>query len=260
MRSNEKLELLPASLVSPSKRWMIVSAILGAYLFFDQFVFTSSVKSSRDCLISFGAYKGHIYTTTETIAKPKCLLESKWMRVQQHQVRFPGMKSAISDWLWIDYHDRINVLVEAPATGTGQRQFMVFEQTKYALEGRQSLAIIGGIIEPGEDPKTAAAREVQEEMGVECQKMHFLGRYRTDVNRGIGWVNSFLAVHCSKSNRSVNEKENTDVIGVSDVERQDLKRMSLTELKMAARKGEFLEVQWSNTVALALLHDELAGK
>jgi 8-oxo-dGTP pyrophosphatase MutT (NUDIX family) len=166
------------------------------------------------------------------------------------------MEKPISDWLWIDYHDRINVLVEAPSQGTEQREFMVFHQSKYALEGRQSLAIIGGIIEPGEDPKAAAAREVQEEMGVECKHMHFLGRFRTDVNRGIGWVNSFVAVRCNKSKTTVDVKENNNVIGDTDVERQDLKRLTLAELKKAAQSGDFLEVQWSNTVSLALLHEE----
>ena len=58
------------------------------------------------------------------------------------------------------------------------------------------LAIIGGIIEPGEDPKVAAVREVKEEMGIECRDLIPLGRYRTDVNRGMGWVNSFVAVNC----------------------------------------------------------------
>jgi hypothetical protein len=49
------------------------------------------------------------------------------------------------------------------------------------------------------------------------------------------------------------------VVGTADVERQDLKTMSLTEFREAAREGAFVEVQWSNTVALALLYPELAS-
>jgi NUDIX domain len=76
---------------------------------------------------------------------------------------------------------RINVLVEAPPTNEQtERQFFIFEQTKYALEGRMSKAVIGGIIEPGENAEHAARREVQEEMGLVCKEMKFLGRYRTD--------------------------------------------------------------------------------
>lgn len=210
-------------------------------------------------MVSFGAYKGHVYTTKETVGKPKCWLESKWMRIQQHQVQFPGQSSLIPDWLWIDYHDRINVLVEAPSSQDDERQFYIFEQSKYALEGRISKAIIGGIIEPGEQPEIAAQREVEEEMHLKCEEMHFLGRFRTDVNRGMGWVNSFLAAHCQPVTKNKSPDEEGDQVGTADVERQDLKKLSLTELREAVRKAEFVEVQWSNTVALALVHPELAN-
>ena len=189
------------------------------------------------------------------------------MRVQQHQVLFSGQSSPVLDWLWIDYHDRINVLVEAPSlTSSADRElyFYVFQQSKYALEGRLSMAILGGIIEPGERPQDAAAREVEEEMSVICDEMHPLGRFRTDVNRGRGWVHSFLATRCRSSGKvkelTGKAVESKDVqVGDADVERQDLIKVSLRELRDATRNGDFMEVQWSNTVALALMHPDLAG-
>lgn len=180
------------------------------------------------------------------------------MRIQQHQVKLTDGANVINDWLWIDYHDRINVLVEAPNSSGTTPSFWVFEQTKYALEGRSSKAIIGGIIEPHEVPEHAAEREVREEMGVECANFYFLGRFRTDVNRGMGWVNSYLAADCKKAKKKLPEEGTSEEeVGETDVERQDLKTLSLEELKEASQKGEFLEVQWSNTVALALLHTSL---
>ena len=131
----------------------------------------------------------------------------------------------------------------------------MFEQTKYALEGRQSLAIVGGIIEPGEEPEQAARREVQEEMKQDCQEFHFLGRYRTDVNRGGGWTNTYLATHCSKTNKELEHQDGE--VGVADTERQDLRRINLHELRQSVLDGKFLEIQWSATVALAVLHPEL---
>lgn len=245
-----------------SRRWMLVSMGL-LLLLLIQYV---SMTPRGDCLVSFGTYKGHQYTTKETTGS-KCLVESKWMRVQQHQVQFSGQSSTISDWLWIDYHDRINVLVEAPSMASNsnnnnndERQFYVFDQSKYALEGRTSMAIIGGIIEPGESPERAAAREVEEEMHVTCNQMHWLGRFRTDVNRGMGWVNSYLATQCQPAKRSKGGEDGEDQVGTADVERQDLRRISLAELIANVRNGDFVEVQWSNTVALALLHPELVSK
>ena len=161
----------------------------------------------------------------------------------------------VNDWLFIDYHDRINVLVEDPNSTSNEPNFLVFKQTKYSLENRESLAIVGGIIEPGEAALQAAKREVEEEMnGIQCNNIIELGRYRTDVNRGIGWVNSFLFRDCSKKAKPAAETNSKDEVGEHDVERQDLMSLPLSQLKQRAMNGEFLEVQWSLTVSLALLH------
>jgi ADP-ribose pyrophosphatase YjhB (NUDIX family) len=217
-------------------------------------------SSDPTCQISLGHYIGPVYHSppSGTIGEPKCLLDSKWMQVNLHTVRFPGTDTVFDDWMWIDYHDRINVVVEDETHFGEERRFLVFEQTKYALDGRSSLAIVGGIIEPSEDAETAARREVYEEMdGLSCENFHFLGRYRTDVNRGMGWLNSFLATKCSRESKSNINHSLTDEIGAADTEKQKLKSITLTELNEAARKGKFLEVQWTATVAQALLHPEL---
>lgn len=240
---------------------IIVMIILSFGLY--QIMSTSSLlsRNNHNCLVWFGEYKGLKYKSPgQTIGDGKCLVESKWMQVSQHKVRLdPDQKDTIDDWLFINYHDRINVLVEDPSPNSNERHFFIFEQSKYALEGRQSLAIIGGIIEPGEDPISAAKREVYEEMnGMVCTKYTFLGRYRTDVNRGMGWVNGFLASHCQRREGGYvapsSEEDPHNQIGAMDAERQDLKSISLSELRRQTMKGSFLEVQWSNTVSLALLH------
>jgi len=249
--------------------------------------FSSSLLSSQTtkCQIDLGQYKGPIYNSPEsgTVGPPNCLLSSKWMQVSLHTVQFPGSTDQFDDWMWIDYHDRINVVVEDESSSSSssisgneeeERRFLVFEQTKYALEGRTSLAIIGGIIEPGEQPEHAARREVYEEMdGLECQQFHFLGRYRTDVNRGMGWLNSFLATNCSRKRTTTStdshkkilvaageEQQQEEEVGAADSEKQKLKSISLSEFRQAAHDGRFLEVQWTTTVAQALLHPELAGE
>jgi ADP-ribose pyrophosphatase len=199
------------------------------------------------------------YKSKATVGNPKCLIESKFLKVQQHNVRVnERIDEVIEDWIWIDYHDRINVLIEAPQSIKGKEpQFLVLEQTKYALEDRTSLAIVGGIIEPGEQPKDAALREVLEETGNKCDRLDFLGRYRTDVNRGMGWTNTFIASMCKQSTNTALHA--IDEIGKSDTEKQDFITMSLSQLREAVIAGKFLEIQWSATVALALLHYENSG-
>ena len=245
---------------------------------------TSLHQSSTGCLITIGdsKYKGTQYTTEATLGTPKCLVESKFMKVQQHRVQqlvggtTPTTPDVvIEDWLWIDYHDRINVLIEAPPPTTttadatkrknnninsdDEPHFIILQQTKYALEGKTSLAIVGGIIEPGETPDHAAQREVWEETGHTCDQYYFLGRYRTDVNRGMGWTNTYLATSCTRQpqqhqqQHAPNVINDNEVVGKADTEQQTLMTMSLTEVRNAVMAGKFLEIQWSAAVALAML-------
>ena len=245
---------------STSRWWKYTSIGLVVVLLIAP-LFRRNARNSGHCTFSFGRYRGHEYKHESTVGTPICLVESRWMRIQQHAVRVGS--SIIDDWLWIDYHDRINVLVEDETQPGEERRFLVFEQSKYALEGRLSMALVGGIIEPGEDAEVAARREVAEEMrGMHCEEFHSLGRFRTDVNRGMGWVNSFLATRCSRSTKKKHSRPhdsgaNSEEVGAADTERQDTKSVTLRELREAAISGKFLEVQWSNTVALALLHPEL---
>jgi hypothetical protein len=97
-----------------------------------------------ECEINIGKYRGPIYHSVEsgTIGEPKCLLTSKWISVSLHTVKFPGSDTTMDDWVWIDYHDRINVLVEDQTKEGEERKFLVFSQSKYALEGRTSLVSI----------------------------------------------------------------------------------------------------------------------
>ena len=208
-------------------------------------------KEGSNCVVTFGTYQGPEYRSPDTVGTPQCLVENKFMKVQQHQVRQESVGSIIPDWLWIDYHDTVNVLVEAPGQ-TGH--FQIFEQTKYGLEGRQSSAVVGGICEVGETPETTARREVQEEMGVLCKSFRFLGRFRTDVNRGAGWNSSFLATDCTNVAAKATASDDGEQIGHLDTERQDLRIVSLDDLRQRLREGNFIEVKWSLTVALALLH------
>ncbi|KAL7554882.1 hypothetical protein ACHAWF_018428 [Thalassiosira exigua] len=153
------------------------------------------------CVVSYGGYEGSVRPRRPDTLDDACLVESPWMRVARHAVRLPGGKGVVDDWLWIDYHDRINALVEAPqdapadegearaspSSRTSGERFLILSQEKYALDG-PSLAVVGGIVEPGEDATDAARREVREELSVSCEDWKAMGKFRTDVTRGMGWV------------------------------------------------------------------------
>ena len=178
-------------LTQPHLALLALILLSAAYWIYSQL--SPLTPSTNKCLVSHGAYAGAIYTKPGETTSNKCLVQSSWMRLAQHTVQLPNSNGkVIDDWLWIDYHDRINVLVEAPSSVQStpdEKEFIILSQTKYALTAT-SLAIVGGIIEPSEESQFAAQREVKEELGVSCKEWKALGKFRTDVNRGMGWVST----------------------------------------------------------------------
>ena len=74
-------------------------------------------------------------------------------------------------------------------------------------------------------------------------------------------VHPYLATDCKYitsniTNKDDNNKQLTEgeEVGKHDTEKQSIEIMKLSDVKKAAMDGRFVEVQWSNTVALALLH------
>lgn len=96
----------------------------------------------------------------------------------------------------------------------------------------------------GESADAAASREVLEETGMECKNMKFLGNFRTDANRGFGYLYAFLGQECQKSSKTAES---------DDLEVQTPTYLDVKELRNEVVKGSFKEVKWTATIGLALL-------
>ncbi len=171
----------------------------------------------------------------KTLARRTILNHSKFLVVEEHTVELPDGR-IIEDWPWVISPDYINVTAV-----TEEGLFLCFRQTKYSVEGT-SLAVVGGYLEPGEDPLEAAKRELREETGYEATGWLALGRYPVDGNRGAGVAYPFLAT----SARRVAE------IDADDLEEQELLLLSRAEMEAALDAGEFKSLPWAAAVALAL--------
>eukprot|EP01006_Ploeotia_vitrea_P051737 TRINITY_DN67601_c3_g10_i1.p1 TRINITY_DN67601_c3_g10~~TRINITY_DN67601_c3_g10_i1.p1 ORF type:complete len:231 (+),score=21.72 TRINITY_DN67601_c3_g10_i1:2-694(+) len=211
----------------------VVCALLGIFVLY--------VSLSADNLQSH--WPGGQWRTNQTV-DTATIFENKWLQLERHWVRTDDSSQVIPDWMWINYRDQVNVLVQKDDL------FWVFQQRKYGLPSAGSLAVIGGFIENGETDIQAAHRELLEEMQLQTTKMVFLGKFRTDVNRGMGWVSCFLAVNCTKS---ATHKYS------DDLEKQQVRKLTKSELHNALMSADFLEVKWSNTIAMSLLWLEQNG-
>ncbi len=163
----------------------------------------------------------------------------KFLTVQYHQVEWPNGK-VIDDWAWVVTPDYVNIVTE-----TEDGRLLCFRQIKYALE-KPSLAVVGGYMEPGEDPLMAAQRELREESGYEAPEWVDLGTYPVDANRGMGSGHFFLA----RGARFVAKTES------DDLEEQEPLLLTRQEVRDALVRGEFRVMAWAAAAALALLRLE----
>jgi ADP-ribose pyrophosphatase len=172
----------------------------------------------------------------KTRSRRTILDHGKFLVVEDHTVELPDGR-IIPDWPWIITPDYVNV-----AAVTGDGRFLCFRQTKYGVDGL-SLAPVGGYLEPGENPLTAAQRELREETGYAATDWLDLGHYRVDGNRGAGTGYLFLA----RGAQRVGE------IDADDLEEQELLLLSRSEVETALAAGEFKVLGWTTVMALALL-------
>lgn len=161
--------------------------------------------------------------------------DSPWLTVEHHTVELPDGR-LLHDWPWVMTPSYINVVAV-----TEEGRFLCFHQVKYGIEGI-TLSIVGGYIEPGEEPLAAAQRELREETGYESPDWVSLGSYLVDPNRGVATGHLFLA----RQARFVTPR-NAD-----DLEEQELLLLSQQEVEAALDRGKIKIMAWAAAIAFAL--------
>ena len=200
-----------------------------------------SPHAGEGCYHAAGRYTGVQWHKENQTVRSRTIVETPFARVQMHTVRSEDGQTTVDDWMWVDERDHVNVLVRRK----GSKLFSVFRQSKYGIHG-SSLAPVGGFINEGESALAAAQRELNEELGLHADDAywHKLGSYRVMVNRGGGTLHSFFVDQAEPVERRAHS---------DDAEKQQHLQLSEHELLEAVLAGQFQEVKWTTTVALALL-------
>jgi ADP-ribose pyrophosphatase len=171
----------------------------------------------------------------KTLSRKIVYHQSLWLVVEHHTVELPDGRT-IPDWPWIITPDYINVVVLTEAG-----QYLCFRQQKYGVP-EPMLALVGGYIQPGEDPIAAAQRELREETGYISDDWVELGHFLVDPNRGVATGYLYLARNAHK----------VTSIDSDDLEEQETLLISRLELEQALTQGEFKILAWAAAVAFAL--------
>ncbi len=174
----------------------------------------------------------------KTLSRRILLEHSEYLTVEGHDVQLPDGE-VLKDWPWVIIPDAAIVLAK-----NSSGDYLCFRQTKYAIEGT-SLAPVGGMISPGENPLQSAKRELLEETGYESEEWIELGSFAVDPNRGVGKVNLFLALNAQRVTSPDSD----------DLEDQILLQLSREELTSALFSGEFKVLSWTAGISMALMYE-----
>jgi ADP-ribose pyrophosphatase len=119
----------------------------------------------------------------------------------------------VHDFYVIEAPDWINVV---PLTDDGR--VVLIEQYRHGT-GEVSLEIPGGMVDAGESPADAAARELLEETGYEAGEVTLLGKTRPNPAIQDNWIHTFLARGLKYRHEPLNAGTEQTVVRLVPVER-----------------------------------------
>ncbi len=129
--------------------------------------------------------------------------------------------------------DWVNII---PITKTNE--VVLIEQFRHGI-GEITLEIPGGLVDDGEDAKTAATRELTEETGYTTNETIYLGKSRPNPAIQDNWVYHYLALNCEKTHET--EFDSTESVRT--------KLVNLSYINQAIKNGEI-----THSLVIAAFH------
>lgn len=156
---------------------------------------------------------------------------------QLHAAERVSTQGARGEFLILTAPDWVNVVAVTP-NAAGEECFLMVRQYRH---GAQTITteFPAGLIEPGEDPRTAAERELLEETGFRAGRMRLIGEVSPNPAFMSNWCSTFLAEDLAR----VAEKQ------LDRLEQLDVVEVPVRRLQEQAGSGEFI----NSLVIVALL-------
>ncbi|HZD10516.1 MAG TPA: NUDIX hydrolase [Candidatus Binatia bacterium] len=95
----------------------------------------------------------------------------------------------INDWPIVNAHDYVNAVVFDNAG-----RALILEGYKHGVR-RSTWQVVGGYLQPGEDPLATAQRNLLQGAGYESDDWRYLGSFVTEANRHVGVGHFFLCLN-----------------------------------------------------------------
>lgn len=128
-------------------------------------------------------------------------------------------RKAPHEFVLLHSSDWVNLVALTP-----QEKMVLIRQYRQG-SGRVTLEIPGGLVDPGERPEEAAARELLEETGYQAESLRFLGRVNPNPALFDNTCHTFLATGARRvAEQSLDETEDIEVLEMEPDRVADLVR------------------------------------
>jgi len=135
-----------------------------------------------------------------------------FLKVRVETVELPDGRR-IDDYHQLDMRSFACILAE-----TEDGRIVTYRQYRHGSR-RVGLVFPGGHLSPGEDPLSAAKRELLEETGLEAAAWTDLGVYMVNANQGGAWSHMFHATGCRRvADPQSDDLEDTEILFLSHAE------------------------------------------
>ena len=161
--------------------------------------------------------------------------ECPWLKIRKDHVLMPSGQE-IPDFYVEELPDWVNVIAI-----TEDGHYILEEQYRHGIK-KVCFELPAGVVEAGEDPLTAAKRELEEETGYTGGEWEPFGSYAPNTSGCNNYCHSFIATGVKKNSEP--KIEPTEDIKLHLVTKADLKRLlfnnEITESVMQAPLWRYL--------------------
>lgn len=133
----------------------------------------------------------------------ECVYDGVLLHVYKDEVRLPNGSNAVRE---VILHGGASCVLPIDDNGN---VYMV-RQYRYPFK-RTLLEVPAGKLDKGEDPKVAAVRELQEEIGMQAEEVHYLGEFLPVVAYATEIIHMYVAKKLIKTAQNLDEDEFVDV-------------------------------------------------
>ena len=171
------------------------------------------------------------------VVESKRLFSEPWFTVRKDVCELPNGKKHENYYI-LEYPDWATAFAL-----TEDNKVVMVRQYRHGL-GVVSTELPGGVMDKGEDPKTAIARELKEETGYEFESIEKVGQVSPNPATSTNYMHMFVAKGGKKvADQNLDETEDVEVLIVS-----------IDELKQMVRENRIVQSLHVTTIFYALDH------